>query len=290
MTQAFNLSQFANKVNSAGQANLTTAVTGSLPTANGGTNGDINGTGWGNQVLLGGAAVGVVAAGTAGTYLKCNGTGAPTWQAPPVTGMNYERWTANGNWTVPDGVTKALVLCIAGGGGANEGRGGKGGRVMAHLSGLTAGAVVAVTVGTGGNGDWGGTPRINTAGGSSSFGSWVTCTGGAMSAGSIGANGTYTLTSTGGVTVRNFRMLSPFFWGTAFLYGGATTQTMTPSATTIANMQPYGYSSSAFSQSTGAQTWNEELNVDPGWNQIYLANTDPKIQNAGIGGFVAIMF
>ena len=38
MTQAFNLSQFANKVNSSGLADLTTAVTGTLPVANGGTN------------------------------------------------------------------------------------------------------------------------------------------------------------------------------------------------------------------------------------------------------------
>jgi hypothetical protein len=37
MTQAFNLSQFANKVNTSGQASLTTAVTGTLPVANGGT-------------------------------------------------------------------------------------------------------------------------------------------------------------------------------------------------------------------------------------------------------------
>ena len=37
MTQAFNLSQFANKVDSTGKADLTTAVTGTLPVANGGT-------------------------------------------------------------------------------------------------------------------------------------------------------------------------------------------------------------------------------------------------------------
>jgi hypothetical protein len=37
MSQAFNLSQFANKVNTSGQADLTTAVTGTLPQGNGGT-------------------------------------------------------------------------------------------------------------------------------------------------------------------------------------------------------------------------------------------------------------
>lgn len=37
MTQAFNLSQFANNLNSGGQISLTSAVTGILPVANGGT-------------------------------------------------------------------------------------------------------------------------------------------------------------------------------------------------------------------------------------------------------------
>jgi hypothetical protein len=37
MTQAFNLSQFANKVNTSGEADLTTAVTNTLPQGNGGT-------------------------------------------------------------------------------------------------------------------------------------------------------------------------------------------------------------------------------------------------------------
>lgn len=54
MTQAFNLSQFANKVNSSGQADLTTAVSGTLPVANGGT--------------------GVTSAGASGNILTSNGT------------------------------------------------------------------------------------------------------------------------------------------------------------------------------------------------------------------------
>jgi len=37
MTQAFNLSQFANTLNSSGQTGLTTGVTGTLPQNNGGT-------------------------------------------------------------------------------------------------------------------------------------------------------------------------------------------------------------------------------------------------------------
>lgn len=54
MSQAFNLSQFANKVNSSGQADLTTAVTGTLPQGNGGT--------------------GLTTPGTSGNVLMSNGT------------------------------------------------------------------------------------------------------------------------------------------------------------------------------------------------------------------------
>jgi hypothetical protein len=70
MTQAFNLSQFANKVNTSGQADLTTAVSGTLPVANGGT--------------------GVTSAGTSGNILTSNGT-AWVSQAPSgggVTSLN----------------------------------------------------------------------------------------------------------------------------------------------------------------------------------------------------------
>jgi len=66
MTQAFNLSQFANKVNTSGQASLTTAVTGTLPVANGGT--------------------GLTSAGSNGNVLTSNGT---SWvsSAPPAGGV-----------------------------------------------------------------------------------------------------------------------------------------------------------------------------------------------------------
>jgi hypothetical protein len=75
MTQAFNLSQFANKVNTSGQASLTTAVTGTLPVANGGTGAA---TLTANNVLLGNgtSAVQAVAPGSNGNVLTSNGS---TW-------------------------------------------------------------------------------------------------------------------------------------------------------------------------------------------------------------------
>lgn len=66
MTQAFNLSQLANKVNTSGQLDVSTGSTGVLPRANGGT--------------------GLSAAGTSGNVLTSNGT---DWvsQALPAGGV-----------------------------------------------------------------------------------------------------------------------------------------------------------------------------------------------------------
>jgi hypothetical protein len=82
MTQAFNLSQFANKVNTSGEASLTTAVTGTLPVANGGTGAA---TLTSNNVLLGNgtSALQVVAPGSNGNVLTSNGT---TWTSATPAG------------------------------------------------------------------------------------------------------------------------------------------------------------------------------------------------------------
>jgi hypothetical protein len=79
MTQAFNLSQFANKVNSSGQADLTTAVTGTLPIANGGTNNGSLAVTAGGVVYTDGSKLANVGAGTSGQVLKSNGASVPTW-------------------------------------------------------------------------------------------------------------------------------------------------------------------------------------------------------------------
>ncbi len=82
MTQAFNLSQFANKVNTSGQADLATAVTGTLPVANGGTGAA---TLTANNVLLGNgtSAIQVVAPGSNGNILTSNGS---TWVSSTPAG------------------------------------------------------------------------------------------------------------------------------------------------------------------------------------------------------------
>lgn len=89
MTQAFNLSQLANNLNTSGQLDATDGLTGSVPVANGGT-GQSSLTA--NAVLLGNGTSGVqaVAPSTSGNVLVSNGT---TWvsQAPSgggVTSLN----------------------------------------------------------------------------------------------------------------------------------------------------------------------------------------------------------
>ncbi len=84
MTQAFNLAQFANKVNTSGQVDASTALTNAVSVANGGTSSTSFTI---NNVLLGNGASAfqTVAPGTAGNVLTSNGT---TWASTAVPGVN----------------------------------------------------------------------------------------------------------------------------------------------------------------------------------------------------------
>ena len=113
-------------------------------------------------------------------------------------------FSTSGSFTVPSGITKLLVTAFGGGGGgtyASEfygytGIGGNGGQGEAIIT-VTPGEVITVTVGAGGNGG-GGSPGgffSATAGGTTSFGSYATATGG--SAGQDGSvQGTFSTTGT----------------------------------------------------------------------------------------------
>lgn len=118
MTQAFNLSQFANKVNTSGQADLSTAVTGTLPVANGGTGAATLTSG---AVLIGSgtSAVTAVAAGTSGNILTSNGT---TWVSQASAGggsYQSQLFTTPGTWTKPSSCSQVRVTVIGGGGGGS---------------------------------------------------------------------------------------------------------------------------------------------------------------------------
>lgn len=128
MTQAYNLSQLANKVNTSGQVDVSTGITGTVPIANGGTgttsttfvNAATNVTGTlpvanggtgaatltANNVLLGNgtSAVQVVAPGTSGNILTSNGT----------------TWTSGAGNFVSKDVGSAAIGCFVVGMGAQD--------------------------------------------------------------------------------------------------------------------------------------------------------------------------
>lgn len=116
-------------------------------------------------------------------------------------------FSASGTFTVPTGVTAADVELWGGGGGAGAnvagtatysfGGGGAGaGYSRKRVSGLTAGQAIPVTVGAGGTGGVSGGAAA-TAGGTSSFGSYVSATGGGPGGPSTGSAPSVTFGSPG---------------------------------------------------------------------------------------------
>lgn len=151
MTQAFNLSQLANNVNTSGQLSASAGVSGTLPVANGGTGRTTN-TAF--AVICGGTTAGgaeqsIASVGTSGQVLTSNGAGAlPTFQNAAAGGggfSNMQVFTSSGTFTVPAGITKvkATVIGGGGGGGAFDGTGGTGGT-------SSFGSFCSATGGTGG--------------------------------------------------------------------------------------------------------------------------------------------
>ena len=202
MTQAFNLSQFANKVNSSGLADLTTAVTGTLPVANGGTNQTTYTNG---QLLIGNTTGNTLTKSTltagAGVTIT-NGSGAITI-ASSQGQLQTEVFVGPGTWTCPATTSTVRVTVIGGGAGAGHFNGagsipgkagGAGGLAIANVP---VSAPVVITVGSGGVGHP--TGGSGTSGTTSSFGPFVSSTGGAGGGGpAVGANGVGTV-STGTV-------------------------------------------------------------------------------------------
>ena len=160
---------------SAGSLTLTTALTA----ANGGT--------------------GLTSAGTSGNVLTSNGSAwVSSAPASPPQIQTQILTVGTGTWTAPTGVTKVYVAVVGGGGGANNTyNGGSGGIAIGEYT-VSPGTGYAYTVGAGGAGiNTGGTAN---AGGSSSFASFASATGGgaANPTSGTGADGT----GTGG-TLRN---------------------------------------------------------------------------------------
>ncbi len=150
------------------QASLTTDVTGTLPIANGGTNGTATAT-TGGVAYGTGTAYAFTAAGTTGQFLGSNGASAPTFKtftAPTVQLFT----TGSGTYTTPAGVLWIRVRLAGGGGGgagsstqaaADGGAGGAGGNTTFGTS-LLTGAGASGAAGGVADGGAGGAGTINS--------------------------------------------------------------------------------------------------------------------------------
>jgi hypothetical protein len=173
MTQAFNLSQLANKVNSSGLLDVATGVTGTQPVANGGTG---QSTYTDGQLLIGNTTGNTLAKATitAGSGITVtNGSGAITIAASGGGGFsNMTVFTSPGTFTTPASTTKIKITLTGGGGGTPPGMatGGAGGGSAIYVGPISASTPYPITVGAGGPG--------TSTGGTSSFGSVCSATGG----------------------------------------------------------------------------------------------------------------
>lgn len=178
MTQAFNLSQLANFVNTSGQLNAATGLFNQVPVANGGTGKSSVTTG---ALLLGAgtSAMTELTGTTPGTVVAASPTG---WTSVPSTSLaagNYilNSYTSPTTWDYTTKLAaglKAVKVQVVGGGGnggatpnannnpGSAGGGGGGGSSIRYLPAPAIGAPVTITAG----------PGVN------SFGAFVSATGG----------------------------------------------------------------------------------------------------------------
>lgn len=205
MTQAFNLSQLANKTNSNGQLDAATGLYNQTPVANGGTGASSLTA---NNVLLGNgtSALQTVAPGTANNVLTSNGI---TWTSSPIPFPIIQTQailTGSSTWNKPttgDYQWVKIELWGGGGGGGkhNNRAGGGGGAynfIVCPLSWLASSESYAVAIGgagrtTDGNGNVGGTTTFTI---SNSINGAITLS--AFGGGGGGANGSTNVSSGGG--------------------------------------------------------------------------------------------
>jgi hypothetical protein len=121
MTQAFNLSQLANLVNTSGQLNAATGLYNQTPVANGGTGVATIASG---AVVLGAgtSAITTVSAASTGEVLTANGT---AWVSQLASGGTpiVRLYTSPSPWTKPATLKAVKVTALGGGGGGGRGYG-----------------------------------------------------------------------------------------------------------------------------------------------------------------------
>jgi hypothetical protein len=211
MTQAFNLSQLANKVNTSGQLDVATGSTGTLAVGNGGTGQTTYTNG---QLLIGNSTGNTLtkATITAGTGISVtNGAGSITIANTSAGGnLQMQVFTSPGTWTAPASTTTARVTIFGGGGGGaggqssipsrTGGNGGAGGIATVLVTGLSGS--YPITIGSGG--------AASSSGGTSSFSSLISATGGGGGAPNVSHGSPGTITISSGTAIRNNSAMSNF--------------------------------------------------------------------------------
>ena len=242
MTQAFNLSQLANFVNTSGQLNAATGLFNQVPVANGGTGKSSVTTG---ALLLGAgtSAMTELTGTTPGTTVVSSPTG---WTAAPsasVGGGDYimRTYTSPSAWTKPASLKAVRVTVVGGGGtGGNAtsnptqgaqggGGGGGGGAAICYLDAPAIPGPITITAGAGTN-SFG--PLVSATGGANGGNSSGPSVG-AGGAGGIGTvpsptpGGAITLTGTPGITAGPL-FSSNTFGGNSQIFGAQRFQVNSP--------------------------------------------------------------
>jgi hypothetical protein len=132
--------------------------------------------------------------------IKFNADGSveiPELSQLPFRGIQVYDTPGTHTWTVPDGVTKAWVTVVGGGGEGGKGNaqgerggGGGGGAWSQKLVDLTGTTSVPITVGAGAAGRSVNSGTDGLPGGTSSFGTVISCTGGGGGLGASNGGGT----------------------------------------------------------------------------------------------------
>lgn len=177
MTQAFNLSQLANRINTSGQLDASTGLYNQTPVANGGTGKSTVTTG---ALLLGAgtSAMTELTGTTPGTVVSSSPTGWTSVPAASVAGGDYimQSYTSPNVWTKPS-TLKAVKVTVVGGGGNGGGTtaptpapiggagagGGGGGSAILYLDASAIPGPITITAGAGTN-SFG--PLVSATGGS----------------------------------------------------------------------------------------------------------------------------
>jgi hypothetical protein len=218
MTQAFNLGQLGNNVNSSGKLDINNGTTATLNVTQGGT-GQTSYTN--GQVLIGNTPTGGLTKTTltAGTNISItNGAGSITISNVAPSGfaniIAYTSTTPGQSWTAPPTTTTCKVTVVGGGGAKLNSVGSGAGGASIGVYPVTGGGNYPLTVGAAGTSP---NPSTSVAGGTSSFGpapsAFLSATGGDSGAVGTGTGGVLNITGAIGGTSQSSPGIPPVTTG-----------------------------------------------------------------------------